>query len=289
MGKEDNDDWIEFEGDDDPRIHSVPEEDWTEAQRVFMETHEQCFQEERPCCDQVREDMLFYNWSKEDDYEFVVTEVERWGTKFPGRSMDYAKLDFNELAEVTGDEFGDDNETYSQYDVPLPECIAQWPSYGMKQSYYIFPYALPIYTAALPSGQFLPNDIPVIDRNITGNPLQPVCCQCRKLESHQHTFHKKKRVCTDWEFEKVGNSYNPFLFQGEEWSHGKRFSTTGPYFCDSCLGNWFWDELEPKDTRIYYYHPNIRHDFTHDILTWSFGEQLRQALACDDVHLESEC
>jgi hypothetical protein len=288
MGNEDNDDWIEYEGDDDPRIHSVPEADWTEAQKYFMDLHEECFAEERPCCGQEREDYLFYNFSKEDDYEFVCTQLANWGAKFHGRAMDYAKLDFNELAEATGDEFGDDNETYIQFDVAMPEPIAHWPSYGMKMAYFIFPYAMPLYTRALPAGAFLPADMPDMDRTITGNPLQPVCCQCRTLVK-ESTFHKKKRVCSEWEFDRVSNFYNPFIFQGEEWSPGKRFTTSGPFFCGGCAKNWFWDELEPKDTRQYYYHPNIHELFIYDILAWSFGEQLRQALAVDDVHIESEC
>ena len=288
MGNEDNDDWIEFEGDDDPRVHEVPEEAWTEAHRQFMETHGDCLRYEEVRCFQERDDLIFYDFEKDEHYDFVVDKLAEWAAKLPGRSLDYAKLDFNELAEATGDEIGDDNETYEQFNIPIPELIKHWPSYAQKMCYYIFDYALPIYQAALPAGQHLPDNMPNIDRNISGNPLQPVCCQCLKLDT-PNKFHKKKSVCSEWEFDRVNTLYNPFIFQGEEWKPGKRYTTTGPYFCGDCLKHWFWDETQPKDTRLYYWHPDIRFNFEHTVLTWSFGEQLRQALNYGDVHIESEC
>lgn len=290
-GDEDNNDWVDFESEDDPRVLNVPEADWTDQQRTFMMAHAECFEQGKPMCGQEREDLIFYDFSHDEHYDNVVEELAMIAEELGARGLEYAKMDFNDLADASeGDTFGDDEETYEKFNIELPALLQQWPSRGNKQSYYIFDWAFPIYTASLPPGQFLPNDIPEmdIDRNITGNPLQPVCCQCRQLDT-RNQFHKKKSICTEWEFEKVSSQYNPFSFQGPEWKPGKRFTTSGPYFCESCLPNWFWDEKLPKETRIYYWHRNCRNDFEHAIMTWSFGEQLRQALAYGDVFIESEC
>jgi len=252
--------------------------DWTDEQREFMDIHRECVAAKEMKCNNEREDELCYDFDAAH-YDYVVQRLAEQQALLPGRSFVWAQMDFNDLVEFNdGDVFGPDNETYQKIEIPEPFHAR---GYGESVDYFKFPYCKKRYEELsdieLAS---LNRDRPAIDLEITGTPKMPVCCVCKCLEQPSLLLSRS--------YDKKETKGNPFRFKRSEWTEGERFSTVRPYFCYECAKHWFWDDEEPEEERRYYFLPNCSHSFRETAATWSFGEQLRQALHYGDVFICSE-
>lgn len=296
-GNEDSDDDTFFDDECIPEDRENSES-WTPEQADFMRQHGDCLRENKVCCFNEREDSLIYQFFM-DDYDFVVRKQKELEDLMPGSSLAFAKMDFNDLMDVTDDKFEteDGDETYVSFpgsDI-FPDTFSalyglyvkhylNWPSMGNRITLLIFPFAMRrIHQDGYPLATGPPHDV-----NIYGTPAQPICCQCQ-IAVPDVRFDKKKKLLSEWDFEKVSSYVNPFVFDGDTWFPGKRFTTWAPFFCLNCLQHRFWDPLLPPTSLPYtHFMENIRGDFVHTAMRWSFGEQLRQALSHVDVWIESE-
>ena len=277
-GDQDNGDDTDFSDSEMPE-DLENDADWTDEQRSFMDTHRECVKDKTMRCFSEREDELLYDFCHTEHYDYVVERLAEQQALLPGRSFVWAQMDFNDLVHFNdGDVFGDDNETYEKIEIPEPYSGR---GYNESLDYFKYPFCKKRYDEL--SDIELAGLIattPAIDPEITGTPRMPVCCVCKTLESES--------VLKSNAFYKKDEPGNIFRFKKSEWTEGERFTTTRPYFCGNCSQHWFWDDEEPEEERRYFFLPNSTHAFRETAATWSWGEQLRQALHYGDVFICSE-
>ena len=265
---------------------------WDDDNKEFMDTHGECLKAKKVCCFITRDDCLTYEFDRDEHYGYVVEQMKKLSDELPGLSIHFAHYDFNDLCEVTSDQFEDEegNEVSllpflePTYPPQIENNIKSWPSFGQRLALLIYDYASQIWAKEMHDPSL--SNLTVCrdcDPSITGNPLEPVCCRCRTL--HLDEKFDKKQLGSN---QRYSNVYNPFKFDGEVWRPGTRFQTNGPFLCSSCNKHRFWNPLVPRGQTQIYYIENIRDKFIHAVSVWSFGEQLRQALFHGDVFLESE-
>lgn len=277
-GDSSNDDDTDFSDSEMPE-DLEDESGWTDEQREFMDVHRECVKDKAMRCFNEREDCLLYEFKKED-YDYVVERLAEQQALMPGRSFLWAQMDFNDLVHFNeGDTFGDNNETYET--IQIPEEGLGGRGYNSSLDWFKYPFCKKRYDEMSDVEKaLLLQDTPAIDLELTGTPKMPVCCVCKKLEQPSLLLSNA--------YDKKETPDNPFKFKRAVWTEGERFTTARPYFCSACSPHWFWDEEEPEDERRYYFLPNCNHAFRETAATWSFGEQLRQALKFGDVFISSE-
>jgi hypothetical protein len=268
------------EEDDDICEDEVPSDiddpsSWNEDETHFMETHAECFRTKEMSCFQEREDYIVYRFDS-DHYEHVVQKQKEYEGMLVGRSLIWAKWDFNELVKQNaGDDRFCDGSTYDPI-VIEDNCPADC-TYEERLKFYQFDFCLEKYMEHSESErlQFY-RTRPVMDEELFGTPKQPVCCVCKQIAKKD--FSNKSAV------------FNPFSFKKQVWQEGDRFTCLNPFICSLCDSDWFWDPMLNGEERVYYYMPYATHSFHETALTWSFGEQLRQALNKNgSVFISSEC
>lgn len=289
MGSEDNDDHVD---------HEVPEnlEDpstWDEDEAETMRFHGECLKQQQMLCDIERDDWLYYEFDDEDALEIAEQRLAVYTEMFPGISIQWAKADFNDLCHYTDDTFGDEEVglvPFSAEEV-LCECDPIWRNPVHKFKY---PFCKKKYDE-LPQEnriQFIMQQPPNFNPELTGTPAEPVCASCGKFEKSMLGYtlaDNEDRKTTAGMTMTKGTSWNVFRFKEKEWKAGRKFTTTGPFLCDQCVGHWFWDESVPREDRIYTFFPECFNLFHEMICTFSFGHQLVQALRHGSVYISSEC